>query len=62
LLGYFLLDKRVMITGATGIVGSLAIELAAASGARVTEVARRDAHSRLRALGASQVVESASEN
>jgi len=51
--GGFLLHKRVMITGATGIVGSIAIELAAASGAQVTAVARRDAHSRLRALGAS---------
>ena len=59
--GGFLLDRSVMITGATGIVGSIAIELAAASGARVTAVARRDAHSRLRALGASQVIESASE-
>jgi len=33
--GGFLLHKRVMITGATGIVGSIAIELAAASGAQV---------------------------
>jgi NADPH2:quinone reductase len=59
--GGFLLDRSVMITGATGIVGSLAIELAAAADARVTAVARRDAHSGLRALGASQVIESASE-
>jgi NADPH:quinone reductase-like Zn-dependent oxidoreductase len=59
--GSFLLDKRVMITGATGIVGILAIELAAARGARVTGVARRGAHSRVRSLGASQVIESASE-
>jgi NADPH:quinone reductase-like Zn-dependent oxidoreductase len=59
--GGFLLDKSVMVTGATGIVGSLAIELAAAAGARVTAVARRDAHSPLRALGANQVIESASE-
>ena len=55
--GGFLLDKSVMVTGATGIVGSLAIELAAAAGARVTAVARRDAHSPLRALGANQVIE-----
>ena len=47
-----------MITGATGIVGSLAIELAAAAGARVMAVASRDPHSRLRALGANQVIES----
>ncbi len=55
--GGLLLDKAVLITGATGIVGSLAIELAAAAGARVTAVARPDAAERLRALGASEVVE-----
>jgi NADPH:quinone reductase-like Zn-dependent oxidoreductase len=59
--GGFLLDRSVMITGATGIVGGLAIELAAAAGARVTAVARRDAHSQLRALGARQVIESVSD-
>jgi NADPH:quinone reductase len=59
--GGFLLDKRILITGATGIVGSIAIELAAASGARVTAVARSDAHSGLRALGARQVIESVSD-
>ena len=49
--------KPVMITGATGIVGVLAIQLAAAAGARVTAIARRDAEAELRALGASHVCE-----
>jgi len=56
--GGLLLGRAVMITGATGIVGSLAIELAAAAGARVTAVARRDAHARLRELGANEAIES----
>jgi NADPH:quinone reductase len=55
--GGFLLDKKVMITGATGIVGSLAIEFAALAGARVTAVGRPDASSQLRRRGASQVIE-----
>lgn len=54
--GGFLLDKSVMITGATGIVGSLAIELAQAAGAQVTAVARADAAPKLRQLGAADVV------
>lgn len=55
--GGFIVGKRVMITGATGIVGSLAIELAAVAGAHVTAVGRKDAHAELRSLGASQTVE-----
>lgn len=55
--GGLLLDKRVMVTGATGIVGSLAVELASAAGARVTAVARRDAAADLRARGVSAVIE-----
>jgi NADPH:quinone reductase-like Zn-dependent oxidoreductase len=45
-----------MITGATGIVGALAVALAADAGARVTAVARADAADKLRALGAREVV------
>ncbi len=56
--GGFLLDKKVMVTGATGIVGSLAIELAVLAGARVTAVAKSDASSQLRQRGARQVIES----
>lgn len=55
--GGLLLNKSVMITGATGVVGHLAIQLAAQSGARVTAVARRDAAAMLRACGAAAVVE-----
>jgi len=59
--GGFLMGKAVMITGATGIVGSLAIQLAGAAGARVSAVATREAQSRLCDLGASRVVESPTE-
>ncbi|HEY2534826.1 MAG TPA: zinc-binding dehydrogenase [Xanthobacteraceae bacterium] len=55
--GGLLLDKKVMITGATGIVGSLAVELATLAGARVTAVARPEASSQLRDRGASEVIE-----
>ena len=55
--GGFLLDKPVLITGASGIVGSLPIELAAAAGARITAVARREATARLHELGAHAVVD-----
>jgi NADPH:quinone reductase len=58
--GGLLLGKPVMITGATGIVGEIAIQLAAAAGARVTAIARRDAEAALRALGASEVCETPS--
>lgn len=59
--GGFILGKRVMITGATGIVGSLAIQLAVAAGARVTAVARGEAHAYLAGLGASELVETPKE-
>lgn len=55
--GGFLLDKSVLVTGATGIVGGLAIQLAASAGARVTAVGTREAASHLRELGATDVVE-----
>jgi NADPH:quinone reductase-like Zn-dependent oxidoreductase len=48
-----------MITGATGIVGEIAIQLAAGAGALVTAIARADAAARMRALGAFAVAESA---
>ncbi|HUI98010.1 MAG TPA: zinc-binding dehydrogenase [Xanthobacteraceae bacterium] len=59
--GGLILGKRVMITGATGIVGSLAIALGAAAGARITAVARKDAHADLRARGAHATVETPTE-
>ena len=53
------LDKRVLITGATGGVGRFAVQLAHASGARVTALVR-DASATaesLRRLGAAEVVQ-----
>lgn len=58
-IGGLLLGKRVLITGATGGVGRIAVQLARASGARTTALVR-DANrstSLLRALGADDVVE-----
>ena len=55
--GGLLLGKAVMITGATGIVGEIAIQLAEAAGARVTAIARLDVAAALTALGASEVRE-----
>ena len=53
------LGKRVLVTGANGGVGRIAIQLARESGARVTALVRNAAASegRLRELGASEVVE-----
>jgi NADPH:quinone reductase-like Zn-dependent oxidoreductase len=53
------LGKRVLVTGANGGVGRIAIQLARISGARVTALVRDAAASRdlLRALGADDVVE-----
>jgi NADPH:quinone reductase-like Zn-dependent oxidoreductase len=53
------LGKRVLVTGATGGVGRMAIQLACASGAQVTALVRDAATSRelLRRLGATNVVE-----
>jgi NADPH:quinone reductase-like Zn-dependent oxidoreductase len=53
-----LLGKRVLITGAAGGVGTLAVQLAARSGARVTAVVgRAERAAGLRELGALEVVE-----
>jgi len=53
------LGKRVLVTGANGGVGRMAIQLARASGARVTALVRNASASRelLRRLGAADVVE-----
>jgi NADPH:quinone reductase len=58
-VGGLLLGKRVLITGATGGVGRIAVQLAHASGALVTALVRNAGASRdlLRSLGAGQVVE-----
>jgi NADPH:quinone reductase-like Zn-dependent oxidoreductase len=53
-----LLGKRVLITGAAGGVGTLAVQLAARSGARVTAVVgRAERAAGLRELGASEAIE-----
>ena len=54
--GGLLLDRRVLITGATGGVGDFAVQLARLAGAHVTATARRaDQVAALRALGAHEV-------
>jgi NADPH:quinone reductase-like Zn-dependent oxidoreductase len=53
-----LLGKRVLITGAAGGVGTLAVQLAARSGARVTAVVgRAERAAGLRKLGALEAIE-----
>ena len=55
--GGLLLERKVLITGATGGVGDFAIQLARHGGARVVAVARReDQAAALKALGAETVV------
>lgn len=49
-------SERVLVTGASGGVGSAAVQLAAARGAAVTAVAAADKHAAVRALGASEVI------
>ena len=51
------LGKRVLVTGAAGGVGRIAVQLAARAGAHVTAVARNEQRARgLRELGAQEVV------
>jgi NADPH:quinone reductase len=52
-----LLGRRVLITGAAGGVGNLAVQLAADSGAEVTAVARGARGEALDELGASHIVD-----
>ena len=55
-----LLDRRVLITGATGGVGHLAVQLARHEGAHVTGVVRQPGHEAMvREAGAHQVIVSA---
>jgi NADPH2:quinone reductase len=54
--GGSLLGRRVLVTGASGGVGTFAVQLAQLSGARVTAVARASEAERLRARGAADVV------
>jgi NADPH:quinone reductase-like Zn-dependent oxidoreductase len=49
--------ERVLVTGASGGVGSATIQLAAARGAEVAAVAGSDKHAALRAIGAGEVVD-----
>jgi NADPH:quinone reductase len=53
-IGGFLLDKRVLVTGASGGVGRFAIQLAKLAGAHVTGLARRTEG--LRELGADELI------
>ena len=58
-VGGLVLAKRVLITGATGGVGRIAVQLARAAGAHVTALVRNAAASSslLRGLGAREVIE-----
>ena len=53
-LGGFLVEKRVLVTGASGGVGRFAIQLARLAGANVTGLARRT--DGLREIGADEVI------
>ena len=55
-LGGFLLGRRVLVTGASGGVGHLAVQIATLAGAQVTAVARAEHADTLRRLGARHVV------
>jgi NADPH:quinone reductase-like Zn-dependent oxidoreductase len=58
-IGGAVLGRSVLVTGATGGVGQLAVQLAVAAGARVTaQVSRGERANDARALGAHQVVTS----
>ncbi|MFL5257259.1 MAG: zinc-binding dehydrogenase [Rhodopila sp.] len=55
-----LLGRRVLITGAGGGVGTLAVQLAVRAGARVTAVARASSTETMRALGAHATIDQVS--
>jgi NADPH2:quinone reductase len=58
-VGGAVLGRSVLVTGATGGVGQLAVQLAVSAGARVTaQVSREERVNEARALGAHQVVTS----
>ncbi|MCD7439437.1 zinc-binding dehydrogenase [Streptomyces lincolnensis] len=62
-VGGALLGRNVLVTGASGGVGQFAVQLAVASGARVTaHVTRPERAAEVRALGAHHVVTSLAEN
>jgi len=50
-------DSTLLLVGASGGVGSIAIELASARGVRVTAVARAGSADRLRSLGATETLD-----
>ncbi len=55
--GGFLLDKRVLVTGASGGVGNLAVQMARDAGAHVVGLVRQERHAAsVREAGAEQVV------
>jgi len=58
-VGGLLLGRRILVTGSTGGVGRIAVQLAAAAGAQVTALVRDAARAEesLRRLGAAKVVE-----
>jgi NADPH2:quinone reductase len=56
-----LLGRRVLITGASGGVGTLAVQLAACAGAHVTAVARASSAETMRSLGARQTIDQVSD-
>lgn len=56
-LGGFLLDRRVLVTGASGGVGHFACQLARQAGAQVVGVVRQPGHeATAKAIGANQVI------
>jgi NADPH:quinone reductase-like Zn-dependent oxidoreductase len=48
---------RILINGASGAIGSAAVQIAKADGARVTAVCKTEAVERIRALGADHVID-----
>jgi NADPH2:quinone reductase len=56
-----LLGRRVLITGASGGVGTFAVQLAVRAGARVTAVARATSAETMQALGARETIDQVSD-